>query len=83
MVPDSPRRPLREAQLPLSVPGPDQMPLPVRTRAVCRTNRHVVDGELPEPKLPLVPGHGIVGTVVTAGGTRLTRKAWQREPAPD
>ena len=48
-------------------PAPGQVLLQVRACAVCRTDLHVVDGELPNPKLPLVPGHEIVGTVVETG----------------
>ena len=50
-------------------PGPGQVLLEVRACGVCRTDLHVVDGELPEPKLPLVPGHQIVG--VAEDGRRL------------
>lgn len=67
MVLDAPGRPLREARLPIPSPGPDELLLRVRACAVCRTDLHVVDGELPHPKLPLVPGHEIVATVVEAG----------------
>jgi propanol-preferring alcohol dehydrogenase len=69
MVLDAPRRPLREAELPDPEPGPGQVLIEVRACAVCRTDLHVVDGELPDPKLPLVPGHQIVG--VAADGRRL------------
>jgi propanol-preferring alcohol dehydrogenase len=48
-------------------PGPQQVLIAVRACAVCRTDLHVVDGELPDPKLPLVPGHEIIGTVVEKG----------------
>ena len=48
-------------------PGPTQVLLRVEACAVCRTDLHIVDGELPRPKLPLVPGHEIVGTVVGSG----------------
>jgi alcohol dehydrogenase, propanol-preferring len=48
-------------------PGPGQVLVKVRGCGVCRTDLHIVDGELSEPKLPLVPGHQIVGTVVGAG----------------
>jgi propanol-preferring alcohol dehydrogenase len=48
-------------------PGAGQVLLRVRACAVCRTDLHVVDGELPDPKRPLVPGHEIVGEVVAAG----------------
>jgi propanol-preferring alcohol dehydrogenase len=67
MVLDAPRTPLRVADLPVPSPGPGQVLLRVRACAVCRTDLHVVDGELTEPKLPLVPGHQIVGEVVQAG----------------
>jgi alcohol dehydrogenase, propanol-preferring len=70
MVLDSPGEPLREAELPAPEPGPGQVLVAVDACGVCRTDLHVVDGELPEPKLPLVPGHQIVGRVV-AGGERF------------
>jgi alcohol dehydrogenase, propanol-preferring len=59
--------PLRLAEVPRPAPGPDQVLLRVRACGVCRTDLHVADGELPDPKLPLVPGHEIVGTVVARG----------------
>ena len=67
MILDAPGRLLRPADMPIPVPGPDDVVLRVLACGVCRTDLHVVDGELPEPKLPLIPGHEIVGTVVTAG----------------
>ena len=48
-------------------PGPGQVRLRVEACGVCRTDLHVVDGELPDPKLPIVPGHEIVGRVEAAG----------------
>lgn len=60
--------PLRLADIPEPQPGPGEILVKIHACAVCRTDLHVVDGELPEPKLPLVPGHEIVGTVVAAGG---------------
>src|SRR5271156_5620942 len=48
-------------------PGPGQIRLRVEACGVCRTDLHVVDGELPDPKLPIVPGHEIVGRVEAAG----------------
>jgi propanol-preferring alcohol dehydrogenase len=66
MVLEAPRQPLREKDLPIPRPGPGQLLLRVHACAVCRTDLHVVDGELPAPKLPLIPGHQIVGTVVEA-----------------
>jgi alcohol dehydrogenase, propanol-preferring len=69
MVLDAPGRPLREAELPEPEAGPGQVLLEVRACAVCRTDLHVADGELPNPKLPLVLGHQIVG--VAEDGRRL------------
>jgi alcohol dehydrogenase, propanol-preferring len=59
--------PLAAAELPEPRPGPQQVLIAVRACAVCRTDLHVVDGELPDPKLPLVPGHEIIGSVVEKG----------------
>jgi alcohol dehydrogenase, propanol-preferring len=59
--------PLREQELPRPEPGAGQLLLRVRACAVCRTDLHVVSGELPRPKLPLVPGHEIVGIVEARG----------------
>jgi propanol-preferring alcohol dehydrogenase len=67
MVLDSPREPLRLADLPRPEPGPGELLIEVAACGVCRTDLHVVDGELPDPKLPLVPGHQIVGRVVDGG----------------
>jgi propanol-preferring alcohol dehydrogenase len=67
MVLDRPGERLRLAELPVPEPGPGQVLIEVRACAVCRTDLHVVDGELREPKLPIVPGHEIVGEVVRAG----------------
>ncbi len=74
MLLDASRRPLRPAELPRPSPGPGQVLLQVRACGVCRTDLHVADGELPDPKLPLVLGHEIVG-VVAALGPGLTRFA--------
>jgi propanol-preferring alcohol dehydrogenase len=67
MLLDAPGRPLRPARLQVSPPGAGQLLLKVHACAVCRTDLHVVDGELVYPKLPLVPGHEIVGTVLESG----------------
>ena len=67
MILQEPGEPLRLATLPEPEPGPGQLLVRVHACAVCRTDLHVVDGELVDPKLPLVPGHEIVGTVVGAG----------------
>jgi propanol-preferring alcohol dehydrogenase len=67
MVLERQHEPLRPAELPDPEPGPGQVLLSVAACGVCRTDLHIVDGELTEPKLPLVPGHQIVGTVAGAG----------------
>jgi alcohol dehydrogenase, propanol-preferring len=67
MVLDRPGQRLRLAELPVPEPGAGQILVRVKACAVCRTDLHVVDGELPEPKLPLVPGHEIVGEVARLG----------------
>jgi alcohol dehydrogenase, propanol-preferring len=59
--------PLRIADSPIPEPGPGQVLIRVRACAVCRTDLHVVDGELTQPKLPLVPGHEIVGAIEELG----------------
>ena len=69
MVLEATRQPLVERELPDPQAAPGQALLRVRACAICRTDRHVVDGELPDPKLPLVVGHQIVGEA--ADGRRL------------
>ena len=72
MVLEAPGQPLREADLPLPTPNAGQVLIRVHACGVCRTDLHIVDGELPRPKLPLVLGHQIVG-VVAARGDEATR----------
>jgi len=67
MVLSAPRRRLEEVEIPEPEPGPGHVLVRNNTCAVCRTDLHVVDGELKSPKLPLVPGHEIVGTVHQVG----------------
>jgi propanol-preferring alcohol dehydrogenase len=67
MVFDGPGEPLKLTELPPPEPGPGQVLLQVRACAVCRTDLHVVDGELANPKLRLIPGHEIVGVVTRTG----------------
>lgn len=67
MVLDAPGSPLRLAQLPVPQPAPGQILLQVEACGVCRTDLHLVDGELPRPRLPVVPGHEIVGRVAAVG----------------
>ena len=68
MVFDRPKQPLQLRDVPKPRPGREQLLVRVSTCAVCRTDLHVVDGELPEPKLPLILGHQIVGRVEEIGG---------------
>jgi len=63
----APRSALKLVDLPTPRPGPGQLLIRVRACGVCRTDLHVVDGELARGKLPIVPGHEIVGTVVEKG----------------
>jgi propanol-preferring alcohol dehydrogenase len=72
MVLHSQRQPLRATELATPKLGAGEVLLKVRACAVCRTDLHVVDGELTRPKLPLVPGHEIIG-VVTARGEGVER----------
>jgi propanol-preferring alcohol dehydrogenase len=67
MVLDRPGLPLALRDLPRSEPGAGQVLVKVAACGVCRTDLHVVDGELTEPKLPIVPGHEIVGRVEAVG----------------
>jgi propanol-preferring alcohol dehydrogenase len=69
MVLDAARQPLRAAELPDPVPRDGQVLVGVLACGVCRTDLHVVDGELPHPKLPLVPGHQVVA--LTDDGRRV------------
>jgi len=67
MVLDEPRTPLRLRERALPAPGAGEILVAVAACGVCRTDLHVVDGELPDPKLPIVPGHEIVGEVAALG----------------
>jgi alcohol dehydrogenase, propanol-preferring len=67
MILEAQGNPLRSVEGPVPEPGPEKVLLRVHACAVCRTDLHLVDGELPNPKLPLIPGHQIVGSVVRSG----------------
>jgi propanol-preferring alcohol dehydrogenase len=67
MVLDKPRQPLQLRDMEKPRPSSGQLLVRIATCAVCRTDLHVVDGELPDPKLPLIPGHQIVGRVEEIG----------------
>ncbi|HEV2359103.1 MAG TPA: zinc-dependent alcohol dehydrogenase family protein [bacterium] len=76
------KTPLRAVDLPVPEPGPAHVLIRVHTCAVCRTDIHVADGELPNPKLPLVLGHQIVGTVVRAGADAVRFSPGDRVGVP-
>jgi alcohol dehydrogenase, propanol-preferring len=78
MVLDRARQPLQLCDVPKSKPGRGQLLVRVSTCAVCRTDLHVVDGELPDPKLPLILGHQIVGRVEEIG-----EEMWEGPGRPD
>jgi propanol-preferring alcohol dehydrogenase len=67
MVLEAGSRRLKEVDMPVPQPGPEEVLIRVHACGVCRTDLHIVDGELPDPKLPLVPGHEIVGEVAATG----------------
>jgi len=67
MVLEAPGRPLVLRERPVPEPGDGEVLLEVSACGVCRTDLHLVDGELPDPTLPVVPGHEIVGRVLSAG----------------
>jgi alcohol dehydrogenase, propanol-preferring len=64
---DKPRTPLEWTELPDRQPGPGEIRVKVLACGVCRTDLHVVDGELPDPKSPIIPGHEIVGRIDAMG----------------
>jgi len=82
MIFDQPKRPLRLADVSRPKPAANEILIQVRACAVCRTDLHVVDGELPKPKLPLVPGHEIVGVVAEAGKNVTRFKTGDRVGVP-
>jgi propanol-preferring alcohol dehydrogenase len=82
MVLERAREPLRSAELPDPAPGSGQVLISVSACGVCRTDLHIADGELEKPKLPLVPGHQIVGVVIEAGEGAERFAAGQRVGVP-
>lgn len=67
MLWEQPGSPLRLAERPIPEPGPEEVLIEVAACGVCRTDLHIVDGDLPEVKRPLIPGHQIVGRITAAG----------------
>ncbi len=82
MVLSAARKPLELREIPRPVPGTGQVLIQVAACGVCRTDLHIVDGELERPKLPLVPGHEIVGRVLELGDGVLELRVGQRVGVP-
>jgi len=82
MLLDAPHTPLHLADLPIPTPGAGQMLLKVSACGVCHTDLHILDGELTQPKLPLVLGHQIVGTVVQSSAGVHRFQAGERVGVP-
>jgi propanol-preferring alcohol dehydrogenase len=82
MLLDAPGRDLRLAEIPRPVPADDEVLLKVSACGVCRTDLHVLDGELEQPRLPLILGHEIVGVVVEKGARVERFELGQRVGVP-
>ena len=82
MVLDAPRQAVQMRCLPRPQPGPDELLVKIAACAVCRTDLHVVDGELPDPKLPIIPGHEIIGRVVACGANARSFSIGERIGIP-
>jgi alcohol dehydrogenase, propanol-preferring len=75
-------RPLEQTEVPVPEPGPDQALIRVEACAVCRTDLHVLAGDLSNPKLPLIPGHEVVGTVAATGSRVEEPRVGERVGVP-
>lgn len=82
MILEAPHLPLKLVEMPVPTPNSEQVLIRVRTCGICRTDLHVVDGELTQPKLPLIPGHQIIGTVVSTGAKADKFKEGDRVGVP-
>ena len=82
MIFDGPGSALRSTDLPIPEPGAGQVLIRIKACAVCRTDLHVIDGDLTQPKLPLIPGHEIVGHVVKLGAKVTRLKIGERVGVP-
>jgi propanol-preferring alcohol dehydrogenase len=82
MVLEKPGVALQLQEVPDPVPGPGQVLVKISACGVCRTDLHVVDGDLSEPKLPIIPGHEIVGTVSVLGADVNNFKLGERVGIP-
>lgn len=82
MILEQPGNPLKAVELPDPEPGPGQIQVAISACGVCRTDLHVVDGDLTEPKLPIIPGHEIVGDISALGAGVEGFKAGDRVGIP-
>ena len=82
MVLQAPRTPLVMRERDNPAPAPDEILVEIAACGVCRTDLHVVDGELPDPKLPVVPGHEIVGRVFAVGSAAVGLAVGERIGVP-
>lgn len=82
MILDQPGQALRLARLPRPQPGAGEVLIEVEACGVCRTDLHLVDGELPHPALPIIPGHEIVGRIAALGKGVAGLRAGQRVGVP-
>jgi propanol-preferring alcohol dehydrogenase len=82
MILHAARTPLRFEELPDPRPGPGEVRVKIEACAVCRTDLHVVDGDLPNPKLPIIPGHEIVGFVDALGAAVTSVAVGERVGIP-
>jgi alcohol dehydrogenase, propanol-preferring len=82
MLLKAPHTPLQLVELPIPKPGPGQVLLKVHACGICHTDLHIMDGELTEPKLPLIMGHQIVGEVAQAGQDAARFQTGQRVGVP-
>jgi propanol-preferring alcohol dehydrogenase len=76
------KTPLEWTELPDPQPGPGEIRVKVAACGVCRTDLHVVDGELPDPKVPIIPGHEIVGRIDLLGAGVKELKIGERVGVP-
>ena len=82
MVLDEPGQPVELRSLPRPQPRPDELLVKIAACGVCRTDLHVIDGELPNPKLPIIPGHEVVGRVEAHGANVHNFSIGQRVGIP-
>lgn len=75
-------QPLKLSEVPVAKPAPDQVLIRVKACGICRTDLHIVDGELDQPTLPLIPGHQIVGEIVALGSEVSRFSPGQRVGVP-